>query len=144
MNQYPLWRYLLLVVVIGVGILYALPNVFGDDPSLQVSARRGAAVDEALETRVTTALAEAGAVVKRSELGAGRLLLRFDDEATRARAREAIAAVASDEQYIVALNRASAMPDWLPRPPDTERQRRRPAGQRRRPPRPPGPHSPDS
>ena len=44
MNEYPLWRYLMVLVVIVIGVLYALPNVFGDDPALQVSARRAQVV----------------------------------------------------------------------------------------------------
>ena len=51
-NQYPLWRYALVLVVSVLGALYALPNLFGFDPALQVSARRSAPVDQVLQTRL--------------------------------------------------------------------------------------------
>ena len=60
MNRYPLWRYLLVALVIAAGVLYALPNIYGSDPALQISARRGQAVDEALRARVEAALDDAG------------------------------------------------------------------------------------
>lgn len=113
MNQYPLWRYLLILVVIGTGVLYALPNVYGDDPSLQVSARRAEPVDEALKLRVEAALETAGIQAKRIELAANRLLVRFDDADTRSRARGVVEEAAGEQRYIVALNLAPATPDWL-------------------------------
>ncbi len=113
MNQYPLWRYLLIAVVIAVGVLYALPNLYGDDPSLQISARRAAPVDEALRSQVATALTAAGIEPKRIELAPGRLLLRFADNDSRSRARPVVAEAVGDERYVVALNRASGTPEWL-------------------------------
>ncbi|MGR8920234.1 MAG: protein translocase subunit SecD [Gammaproteobacteria bacterium] len=113
MNQYPLWRYLLVVVVIGVGILYALPNLYGDDPSLQISARRAAPVDEALEARVSEALGALGVEPKRIEREQNRLLVRFRSSDDRARARDAVAEAAGEQGYIVALNLAPATPEWL-------------------------------
>ncbi len=52
MNRYPPWKHLLILALVFIGALYALPNVFGEDPALQVSASRGASIDEALEKRV--------------------------------------------------------------------------------------------
>ncbi len=111
-NQYPLWKYSLILALVLFGILYALPNVFGEDPALQVSASRGARVDEALETRVLEALARADLAPKATELEDGRLLLRFDDTERQLRAREQV----RDElgiAYVVALNLAPSTPAWL-------------------------------
>lgn len=84
-NQYPLWRYLVVVAVLIVGALYALPNLYGFDPALQVTARRSAPVDEALEARLEKALGGAGVAPKSVETGDDRLLFRFaSDEIGRA------------------------------------------------------------
>ena len=60
MNRYPLWKYLLICVVIAVGCLYALPNIYGKDPALQVSASRGGEVSELTRYAVEDALDTAG------------------------------------------------------------------------------------
>ena len=112
MNEYPLWRYLLVLIVVTIGVLYALPNIYGDDPALQVSARRSEVVDDALATRVVDALKAANIEVKRSEMQHKRVLLRFNDVDARAKAREVVEK-AVGERYIVALNMAPATPDWL-------------------------------
>ncbi|MEQ9061112.1 MAG: protein translocase subunit SecD [Gammaproteobacteria bacterium] len=113
MNQYPLWRYILVALVVAAGVLYALPNLYGSDPALQISARRGQAVDEALRGRVTGALEEAGVSARSVTLEANRLLVRFDDSDARSAAREAIETAIGDQDYVVALNLASATPQWL-------------------------------
>ena len=112
MNEYPLWRYILVLAVMTIGILYALPNIFGDDPALQVSARRSETVDAALATRVEEALKSGGVTLKRSELQHKRVLLRFNDGEARAKARDIVEKTLG-EQYIVALNMAPATPQWL-------------------------------
>lgn len=113
MNQYPLWRYILIAVVIGSGVLYALPNIYGNDPALQVSARRAEAVDQALLERVGAALTNANITAKRIELEEKRLLLRFETTDVRERARDVVLEAVGDQRYIVALNLASSTPDWL-------------------------------
>ncbi|HHO69182.1 MAG TPA: hypothetical protein ENK12_09130, partial [Gammaproteobacteria bacterium] len=59
MNRYPAWKYLLLIVVMVVGIFYALPNLYGEDPAVQVSPARGAKIDDSIEGLVQTRLADA-------------------------------------------------------------------------------------
>ena len=113
MNQYPLWRYVLVALVIATGVIYAMPNIYGDDPSLQVSARRAEPVDAALGEQVSAALADAGIATKAIELEHNRLLIRFNDTETRAAARAVVEAAAGDQRYIVALNLAPATPTWL-------------------------------
>ena len=112
MNEYPLWRYILVLVIVTIGVLYALPNLYGDDPALQVSARRSEIVDEALATRVVDALKAANIAVKRTETQHKRVLLRFNDMDARTQAREVVEKTVG-EHYIVALNMAPATPDWL-------------------------------
>ena len=112
-NQYPLWRYLLVLAITVLGALYALPNLYGFDPALQISARRSAPVDSALEKTLTEAVSKAGAELKASEVSGGRLLLRFKDDGSRSKAMTALREVVDTKQYLVAFNLASATPDWL-------------------------------
>jgi len=112
MNDYPWWRHALVAAVLAFGLIYALPNLFGHDPALQISGRRAAVADEELAGRIDKALADAGAAALRSELDAGRLLLRFADVDTRSRARPIVEQTAGDK-FIVALNLAPATPAWL-------------------------------
>ncbi|HEY8355993.1 MAG TPA: protein translocase subunit SecD, partial [Ramlibacter sp.] len=61
MNRYPLWKYVIIAVALLIGVFYTLPNFFGEDPAVQVSAGKATVrVDEATQTRVTQALTQAG------------------------------------------------------------------------------------
>jgi len=112
-TQYPAWKYLLLVVVLAVSLLYALPNLFGEDPAIQVSATRGAVVDSALASRIASRLQEESvSLVKDPEVTGGRLLIRFADEDGQLAAQDLIKEMLG-RQYVVALNLAPATPDWL-------------------------------
>ena len=112
MNQYPMWKNLLVVVVLLVGFIYALPNVFGDDPAVQVSATRTASVDLDLVNRAETKLKNADIQFKRAELLDNRLLFRFDDSDTQLRA-QALLSEQLGGDFIVALNLAPNTPSWL-------------------------------
>jgi preprotein translocase subunit SecD len=112
MNQYPLWKYLLLVAVLVVGIFFALPNLYGNNPAVQVKADRDASIDEVLEGRVVAGLKSLGMEVLRVERGDRDLLLRFADENTQLKAQDHIARDLGS-QYVVALNLAPATPAWL-------------------------------
>lgn len=113
MNQYPWWRYLLVATVLFIGAIYAAPNLFGTDPSLQISARRGAPVDATLETAVSERLKTENISVKRMDLTESRLLMRFASSDEREAARTALAEVVDERQYVTALNLAPATPQWL-------------------------------
>ncbi|MBF2758796.1 MAG: protein translocase subunit SecD [Ectothiorhodospiraceae bacterium AqS1] len=110
MNHYPLWKYALILIVLGAGTLYALPNLFGEDPAVQVSAAR-ASINDSLRDRVVSALANEEIEVKETEL-TDRLLVRLHSEEEQLQALEVIEN-ALERQYITALNLAPATPDWL-------------------------------
>jgi preprotein translocase subunit SecD len=112
MNQYPLWKYLLIVAAVIVGVLYALPNLYGEDPSIQISPLRGERVDEAIRDRVAEALQEAGLSDIGVELGDNRLLVRFPDTEIQLAAADRLQQLLGD-RFVVALNLASAEPAWL-------------------------------
>ena len=113
MNHYPTWRYLMVLIIVGLGALYAAPNLYGTDPALQVSARRSAPVDESFKSQVESALAEAGIVPIRIRLMPNHLLLRFKDVATRTKAITVFDRMFKQQKYIVALNLAPRTPNWL-------------------------------
>ncbi len=112
MNRYPLWKYILILIVLVTGGIYALPNIYGKDPSLQISATRGAEVSELTEILVDSALEDAGIVAKSMELQGSSLIVRFDKEDTQLKAQDVVKS-ALGNAYAVALNLAPATPDWL-------------------------------
>ena len=112
MNRYPLWKYLLIIVVITVGCLYALPNLYGKDPALQVSASRGAEISELTRYSVEDALDEAGIKYGEISLAENNLVVRFQDEGTQLKAQDVVKQ-ALGRSHTVALNLAPATPDWL-------------------------------
>ena len=116
MLEFPRWKYALILLVVFVASLYALPNIYPQDPSVQISATRGVAVDDALRGRVESVLADAGVEAKEVELDAqaGNMLVRLGDLEAQTRASDALRN-ALGEDYVVALNLASTVPDWLTR-----------------------------
>ena len=112
MNQYPVWKYLLIVAVLVIGIFFALPNLYGNNPAVQVKADRDAPIDEILEGRIVGGLQSLGVEALRVERNDRNLLLRFADENTQLKAQDYIAGELGS-QYVVALNLAPATPPWL-------------------------------
>jgi preprotein translocase subunit SecD len=112
LNRYPLWKYIMLVVVILVGLLYALPNLYGEDPAVQLTGARGVAASEQTLIQVQNTLKEEKINAKSVALEEGAILARFDSTDTQLRAREALMSVLGDK-YVVALNLAPATPRWL-------------------------------
>mgnify|MGYP001818927512 FL=1 len=112
MNQYPLWKYVLLVFVLVIGLIYALPNIYGEDPALQISGSRSAVIDSAAKDKVISALQAADIAVKTTELKPGQLLVRFNDTEAQLKAVDYVKS-ALGTGYIVALNLAPATPEWL-------------------------------
>jgi preprotein translocase subunit SecD len=112
LNRYPLWKYLMLIVVILVGLLYALPNIYGEDPAVQITGARGVAASETTLDQVRTVLEKDNIASKSIALENGAILARFKDPDVQLRAREALMAELGDK-YVVALNLAPATPAWL-------------------------------
>ena len=113
MNQYSAWKYLLLIVLLTVGIVYALPNLYGEDPAVQVSSGRNAVLGETLVGLVETRLADSGLQSKSVEKSEkDRLLIRFGNTEDQLAAADVIKDVLGSD-YIVALNLAPLTPAWL-------------------------------
>ncbi|ELY3982685.1 protein translocase subunit SecD [Cronobacter muytjensii] len=112
LNRYPLWKYLMLVAVLIVGLLYALPNLYGEDPAVQITGARGVAASEQTLIQVQKTLQQEKISAKSVALEEGAILARFDSTDTQLRAREALMSTMGD-QFVVALNLAPATPRWL-------------------------------
>ncbi|AKH69563.1 protein-export membrane protein, SecD/SecF family [Spongiibacter sp. IMCC21906] len=115
LNKYPLWKNLLLVAVLGIGLLYAMPNLYPPDPAVQVSGQSsGMQIDQTTMERVSRALDAAG-IEHFGELANenGKSgLIRLYDGSMQLRSQRIIQRALGDG-YIVALNLASTTPDWL-------------------------------
>lgn len=112
MNKYPLWKYLVILAVVIPGFLYALPNLYGEDPALQISATRAATIDETTEQQLKSVMDEKGISfhgLQRTENG---IQLRFKDTDDQLKAKAA-AENELGEKYTIALNLLPATPDWM-------------------------------
>jgi len=112
MNRYPAWKYILLTAVVAFGIIYALPNLFGDDPAVQVSSARGFELDPALQGVVEDVVDAEEIQVKTTEFSSDRLMLRVNSSEQQLALADALRDQLGDA-YVVALNLAPATPDWL-------------------------------
>ncbi len=119
MNQYPLWKYLLIGAVIFICALYALPNLFGEDPAVQISPAyaRDIKIDETVQNTVETTLEEANIPFIPINVDRDRtskqLLVRFKDTDTQFKAYSLLRDALSKSEYVMAQNLAPATPDWL-------------------------------
>ncbi|MEY4685098.1 MAG: hypothetical protein RLZ25_1557 [Pseudomonadota bacterium] len=111
-NYFPIWKNSLIILILTLAVIYALPNFFGEDPSVQLSPNRGAILDQSLVDQAQKSLAAQGLKPKGVELSDKRLLVRFDDTDLQLRAADSLKGVYGD-RYTVALNLAPATPGWL-------------------------------
>jgi preprotein translocase subunit SecD len=113
MNRYPAWKYLIIAVAILLGLLYTLPNFYGESPAVQISPLRTAAkADTALLQRVEDTLKKANIVPDGLFLDSAGVKVRFADTDTQIRARDTLQSVLGNG-YMVALNLLSNSPQWL-------------------------------
>ncbi len=113
MNRYPFWKYLIIVVSVLLGLLYTLPNFFGESPAVQVSPLRSAAkVDTVLLQRVEDALKKANLAPSGMFLEAGGIKARFADTDMQLKAKDVLQS-ALGNNYVVALNLLPNSPQWL-------------------------------
>jgi len=112
LNQYPVWKYVLIVLIIVVGALFAIPNLYGEHPAIQISASRGAAMDEAALSRVEKLLKQDKISITSLVLDEQGMKVRFPDTETQLKARDLIQSELGDN-YTIALNLLPATPGWL-------------------------------
>ncbi len=114
MLEFPRWKYVAILLVVVLSVLYALPNIYPSDPSVQITANRGFAIDDALNQRVQAALKEVGVVAKSLDRDKDSLLVRMPGLDAQTKANDALRTELG-EDYTVALNLASTVPDWMGR-----------------------------
>ena len=118
MNRYPLWKYITIGVVLLISILYALPNLYGEAPAVQVSSLRASSkVDTALLGKVAQALKDAGVQLDSIALEGSSIKARLKDTDSQLKAKDVLQKVlvpdSNDANYIVALNLVPRTPKWL-------------------------------
>jgi len=113
--EYARWKYWLVAIVLLFSLLFALPNVFGDERALQITRKDRAAIDAAQLTQIEDVLKTHGVTFRRATIENGSAIVRFDGDAEQLKARD----VAKDEvnglgkQYVNAMMYASRAPRWL-------------------------------
>ncbi len=113
MNQYPLWKYLLIFVTLALGLVYTLPNFYGESPAVQVlPLRANLKADTALLQRVENALKAASLSPQATTLDATSVKARFNDTDSQLKAKDILQAQLG-EDYVVALNLLPRSPQWL-------------------------------
>lgn len=114
LNKYPLWKYALIVLVLVVGFIYSAPNLYPDDPAVQISGASSALqVNQADLDRVSKALVDAKIAVKGASLGEkGSGLIRLTNQEDQLPAKDVVRKALGDD-YVVALNLAQTTPQWL-------------------------------
>lgn len=114
LNKYPLWKYALIVLVLAIGFIYSAPNLYPDDPAVQISGASSALqVNQADLDRVSKALGDAKIAVKGASLGEkGSGLIRLTNQEDQLPAKDVVRKALGDD-YVVALNLAQTTPQWL-------------------------------
>lgn len=112
LNRYPLWKNLVILGVVLFCALYALPNIYGEDHAVQVSATRGGTITPQTMQQVETALQRVDIQARKITLADNQILIRVDSAEQQLVVRETLMSVLGN-QYIVALNLAPATPSWL-------------------------------
>ncbi len=112
MNQYPIWKYLLIFIILAVGAVYALPNLYGENPALQITSTRGFALPADLTTNIEDALVVEKISFSSAEQQGNHLLYRFKNTEDQIKAADVVRKALGD-QYVVALNLAHSTPEFL-------------------------------
>jgi len=117
-NRYPIWKYVVIAIAVAFGLIYTLPNFFGESPAVQVSSGKATVkIDTAVLGRVEQALAGAQIAHTGLQLDGNSVKVRLRDTDTQLKARDALLRGlnpdANDPTYVVALNLLSASPRWL-------------------------------
>ncbi|WP_264435434.1 protein translocase subunit SecD [Coxiella endosymbiont of Dermacentor marginatus] len=112
MNRHLLWRYILLTFLILVGVIYALPNLYGEDPAVQISAKEEVPITTELEKRIASNLTHRNISFQSFQRTANAILVRFPDTEDQIKAKYVIQETIGAD-YSVALNLAPCTPKWL-------------------------------
>jgi len=112
MNQYPPWKFILILMIIVIGTIYALPNLYGEDPAIQVTSARGFTLPLDMTATIDDLLADVQIAYKSRERSGNHILYRFNSAEDQLKAADALKEDLG-ERFVVALNLAHATPDGL-------------------------------
>lgn len=112
MNKYPVWKYLLVLVVLAAGLLYATPNLYGRDPAIQITGARGASADLAVLDKINIVLKDNKIETKSAVLENDQVLVRFKNVEAQLQAQDLLRDSLGDG-YITAINMSPSTPQWL-------------------------------
>ncbi len=112
MLEFPRWKYFLILIILAVSALYALPNIYQKDPSVQITANRGGQLDDTLRDKVVAELAKTGVETTSVAKEGESMMVRLPNLQAQTAANDALRE-SLGENYTVALNLASTVPDWL-------------------------------
>jgi len=116
MNTFPMWKYLMLVVLLIIGIVFALPNIYPPDPAIQITQENGALIDDKLFKEIEQTLVDKGLTIKSAKVEDGKSLIRFENKDDQFKASAEVPKFLSTKgfsQHVVAINLAPTTPDWL-------------------------------
>ncbi len=116
MNTFPTWKYFMLAVLLIVGTLFALPNIYPPDPAIQITQENGALIKESLFKEIQQALEAKGISLKSSQVEDGKSLIRFNNKDDQFKASAEVPKFLSSKdlnQHVVAINLAPTTPEWL-------------------------------
>lgn len=111
-NQYPLWKYLLLLVILAVAFLYAAPNLYGDDPAIEIATDNTIVLDSGLAARTEAILQQKGIAFKTLSLENDKLIVRLKSLDSQLPTKEMLQ-TALGEHYTVSVSLLPATPTWL-------------------------------
>jgi len=112
MQQYPTWKYVAFVIIVLLGLVYAAPNLYGEDYAVQISSPNTATLPAALPEQVQTTLNHANMPYRSIKQEGDNLLIRFTNADVQLKARDLLRGTLND-QYVVALNLAPKTPKFL-------------------------------
>lgn len=111
LNKFPLWKNIMVFLIIAIGFFYSLPNLYGEDPALQISGSHGTELDQKTVDSIKATL-DAKNLEGNYEFENSQLLIRFNNTDSQLTARELVTKQLG-ENYVVALNLAPATPAWM-------------------------------
>jgi preprotein translocase subunit SecD len=112
MNRYSLWKYILIILLIIVGVIYALPNIYGSNPAIQITPRNDATLTATVKPKIIAGFKEQKITFLSITKTGNNLLVRFKNTTTQLRAQDVLKAVLGDK-FVIAPNIAPLTPKWL-------------------------------
>ena len=112
-NRYPLWKNILVVLILAMGVIYAVPNLYHPDPAIQITGESGGTeMTPVMQEQAVAALQQAQIDIKATEFSKGSILIRLVSREQQLAAKDAVEKALGGD-FIVALNLASTTPAWL-------------------------------